>query len=565
MASHLFRSGRELALLTAAPPQASAAAAPETGVDKYKRVLSVNARDNIINYQSVRLQLWDYIYECNTNVVTQVAVELKKKLDLSLTCVEFSDTGTASPTDWLSTFSLAPISSEKITVNDAAPGIKYNILVLSNYNADIFTNPGTTGFDRMPHLVEYIDFKSDKWIIKIGKHRTDWMVAASLGKLVTSAGHVYEEIEDDQIGHLLCSPLLKNSARARFSLAVQELSADRSLVKLDVRPPLNLWSSDADRLLFEDSLVQIRLEDMIVGIGNNPLSQDLLSATFEHKRSYLKRLVQSYDVIDRTPLTSQIRGIVPAVAGPNYYQIYGGMYAAHFARVILMRHSLRLDTELSEEKVIRETKQDGKYFSILPDERDYVRSRWVDIEARPYDTPLSFRGVTSARLSVEKLKREVPIDMIVSSPFRRCVHTAAIAAGVLNIGTITIDNRLGELHERLKSYLTCIGKSAPEYMSPDEQIKITGNIVVNWDRGRLASNAYAQAMADYAIKDENVLIITHGDVINTVMPFGEGLDFSAIETDEAGWVLIDSAKWQNNKFRAAKNQILRTYLVRSLV
>ena len=76
-----------------------------------------------------------------------------------------------------------------------------------------------------------------------------------------------------------------------------------------------------------------------------------------------------------------------------------------------------------------------------------------DLVDRPFDPPLSPMGIkTTERVVNERLHE---IDAIFSSPFLRCVQTAAVAQNLLNVSSCIIDSGIIEVwHPRvLKSRL----------------------------------------------------------------------------------------------------------------
>lgn len=84
-------------------------------------------------------------------------------------------------------------------------------------------------------------------------------------------------------------------------------------------------------------------------------------------------------------------------------------------------------------------------------DRSQLTTLWPDRDARPYDTPIDEDGLAeeSAR---EMLAAGVRFDRIVSSPFRRCVQTAALVAKALQIRVIDVHYGLGEaMHEVFRS------------------------------------------------------------------------------------------------------------------
>ena len=108
------------------------------------------------------------------------------------------------------------------------------------------------------------------------------------------------------------------------------------------------------------------------------------------------------------PPTS-VEGLAAGQMGP---EARGGL-------LVVMRHSVRLD--------------------------DDAGAAWPDKRARPYDSPISDFAlpVTQAQALLDAGLGE--FDVLICSPFRRALQTAALVAGRLGGPTrVRIDKRLGE-------------------------------------------------------------------------------------------------------------------------
>ena len=92
----------------------------------------------------------------------------------------------------------------------------------------------------------------------------------------------------------------------------------------------------------------------------------------------------------------------------------------------LLRHSARID---------------GLELPALADLGSDPRYAWEDRLARPYDTPISdFELPHTAATQLS----EYGFTKIVSSPFRRCLQTAAVAARALGVPTVDVHKGVGE-------------------------------------------------------------------------------------------------------------------------
>ena len=88
---------------------------------------------------------------------------------------------------------------------------------------------------------------------------------------------------------------------------------------------------------------------------------------------------------------------------------------------------------------------------------------WSDRDTRPYDTPISDYDLPTRAAS-----KLIAYDFqaVVSSPFRRCLQTAAIIANRLGLKVLFVDNRLGEVMHQVKS---AIAKQAEVNSSGKEE------------------------------------------------------------------------------------------------
>ena len=69
---------------------------------------------------------------------------------------------------------------------------------------------------------------------------------------------------------------------------------------------------------------------------------------------------------------------------------------------------------------------------------------WPDRLDRPYDPPICDVELP-AEAAREILALSIGVGAVVSSPYRRCLQTAAIVCRELGLGMLRVDNRLGEV------------------------------------------------------------------------------------------------------------------------
>ena len=216
--------------------------------------------------------------------------------------------------------------------------------------------------------------------------------------------------------------------------------------------------------------------------------------------------------------------------------------------VILMRHGTREDNRLDH-------------------------ADWPDKRFRPYDPPLNTKnGIALVFESVKELQLMCMVDRIVTSPFRRCIETAMVAAAVFEIRTVTIDNRLGERVAQLNrtqspSDITYIEKSEAEAIA--HRVVGTKNPVkIEWERdvnvvSRKDSdtlNRQMEAVKEYkemsASTGLHVLIVTHGDVISHCLP--RNLDDPTMIrylVNEGGWVIMTAEETDGDAPQNSRNMM----------
>ena len=209
----------------------------------------------------------------------------------------------------------------------------------------------------------------------------------------------------------------------------------------------------------------------------------------------------------------------------------------------IVRHSKRLDA----------SGHDG----IAPEQ-------WPDQRARPYDTPIGdheLPRVAAAQLRAQGL---ASFDVIVSSPYRRCLQTAGLLAQELHIGHLVIDNRLGEDLNAAERCWAAAGLAVGEYTYVSEaeaarwaKVDASGGgglTRVTWLRdehpvlappdsvpdrvAQLPQICRAAASAVGALPAEAaVLAVTHGDLVNCFAPsFDWAPDIGRYRADECGWL-----------------------------
>eukprot|EP00322_Chrysochromulina_rotalis_P015537 CAMPEP_0115857418 /NCGR_PEP_ID=MMETSP0287-20121206/15564_1 /TAXON_ID=412157 /ORGANISM="Chrysochromulina rotalis, Strain UIO044" /LENGTH=224 /DNA_ID=CAMNT_0003311635 /DNA_START=183 /DNA_END=855 /DNA_ORIENTATION=+ len=209
-----------------------------------------------------------------------------------------------------------------------------------------------------------------------------------------------------------------------------------------------------------------------------------------------------------------------------------------------MRHSIRLD-------------MDGH--SNISDHQ------WPDRKQRPYDTPI--KDYELPRRAAEQLKASgLPtFDVIICSPYRRCLQTAAIVAKELNVRRMVIDNRLGEdlldadrcwaeADMSVGEYTYMSSEEAARWASSDEGGHGAKHIEFSWQRDAHPVLSHPDSVRERLLcmpqivsmrwggnkvvrSAATVLVVTHGGLVNAFAPsFDWAPDVGRYRADECGWM-----------------------------
>lgn len=284
------------------------------------------------------------------------------------------------------------------------------------------------------------------------------------------------------------------------------------------------------------ALILIRLDDMYVGNKSVSLTSELTSS--QGADSYYEQMpslvasdyVDVKNIIGTPEPKGVVRQIVPTIRCGKMMIMYKGMHVKPDPLVIMMRHSVRYDDEDKEpfKTIINEIslgKGVKKMTSKLPN--GAAPPEWADMLTRPYDPPLlKPEGTTKAYSSLIKLRVCCAVDKIVTSPFRRCIETAAIAAGIFGLGDIWIDNRLGERAGEVTKW--DVFNKDLTYMTHAQALQTALNanfnrpVKLHWKRDEHVitrdtnyddqMNKFRAAVNEFSDQYKgNLLVVTHGD------------------------------------------------------
>lgn len=203
----------------------------------------------------------------------------------------------------------------------------------------------------------------------------------------------------------------------------------------------------------------------------------------------------------------------------------------------MLRHSARIDS--LEPPALAALGTDPRY-------------AWEDRLARPYDTPISdFELPHSAATRLS----EYDFTKIVSSPFRRCLQTAAVVARELGVPTVDVHKGIGEAMAQVKrngwpddpdhelSYLseeemraTLAGSSVSLTSTSVSLGGVYGEKpVFGQDDASRIRDVLAEIAAAVGSEGGSVLLVTHGDVV------GQWVEMvtreTVVQSDYCAWVV----------------------------
>jgi len=208
--------------------------------------------------------------------------------------------------------------------------------------------------------------------------------------------------------------------------------------------------------------------------------------------------------------------------------------------------------------VIRHTERSDAAFAL---DREGAALRWRESEDAhrwPHDPPLSEEGLTSAKdlgKTVRSFAEESgsKIDVVVCSPYTRCMQTGAVICGVLGKGThVLVDESLGEIYGPSVMGPTEPGRCARPFKElPPQGIsrsilshppKTVGRWPVWPEDVRLARRRFANRFLTYLKRSiatrRNFLLVTHADCVGAALSVLPGFAEQVLERIEYGGMLL---------------------------
>jgi phosphohistidine phosphatase SixA len=198
----------------------------------------------------------------------------------------------------------------------------------------------------------------------------------------------------------------------------------------------------------------------------------------------------------------------------NPIQIIPSFTGTKKSSVIIMRHGIRADNC----QIIKKVTKLNKWGKMTEQDERINKISWPDMESRPYDPPLLDYDLPLIR--AKEFANEYNITKIVSSPFRRCLQTAAIIARHLGITEIEINEKFGEERDAFSRY------KIPIYTITEDIIReALGDIQLTKKAGqsitKIAENynsnkdQFLKGINEYK-GQTNLLIVSHGDIFEII-------------------------------------------------
>ena len=203
----------------------------------------------------------------------------------------------------------------------------------------------------------------------------------------------------------------------------------------------------------------------------------------------------------------------------------------------IMRHSFRLDNELSN--VPRISERDQKYWI---DGFNYNTPLANDQNIDPQVPGFSLKTKANDRIleSIERGLYNHDFKCIITSPFTRCLQTAEVVGVHLGIQPekIFINYNLREDDSALLRYLPIDRVRDPIWNTPEPYNQ---GLIAEIAKGGI--EPYVKQTVDNIFNKYkhlgNVLFITHGDVYNKHAPKIPGTDIGASSLEETGWAIFE--------------------------
>jgi len=212
---------------------------------------------------------------------------------------------------------------------------------------------------------------------------------------------------------------------------------------------------------------------------------------------------------------------------------------------------------------------------------------WSDKNLRPYDTPISDFKLPADQAEVMR-QRGFGFDLILSSPFRRCLQTAAVVAHKLGVKRIQVLPSIGEKRSAVKrcqrdvwgedrladgnvtdldtaemleilkevsgKTLTAIEETKGDAKEDAVLLAQPGADESDQESLERMQAAFKAACTKYLAQGERILAVTHGDAVDaSVRAFLPGK--VVYDCPECGWAAFEVASQGKSPTLVAKSRI----------
>ena len=206
---------------------------------------------------------------------------------------------------------------------------------------------------------------------------------------------------------------------------------------------------------------------------------------------------------------------------------------------------------------------------------DDVNDKWTELSDRPYDPPLTATGRLQAQSRATYLaglpEEERPV-VVVTSPFARCIQTAAILFSELSNkgkvpGKLLVHHALGEVHEA--RVLRCNVK--PDFVDSALErqvlavleandcetglmtVAVLGNHTAFPETRSQALARYDHALTAVLPSRHNTVLVTHGEAlgraVTSLLPHAE-----VYQAEYCGCVTLHSARHNTWKLKSSSGE-----------
>lgn len=205
--------------------------------------------------------------------------------------------------------------------------------------------------------------------------------------------------------------------------------------------------------------------------------------------------------------------------------------------------------------------------------RDQVDPTYLETDehkAWPFDTPLTENGIKLAHDVADELaEKSAAFSMIVTSPYRRCMQTAAEVAKVLKL-PVVIDQEIGEVWDKtmpkdgpphrspveIQAMAKELGLNVKNPVLPEGGFKLFGKVPANYPEDLKDGHLRMLVRAEYYIQEseknkQNYILVGHAPAIAAM---AELFERGACEIQKLDYCATACATRKVRKSQAARQE-----------